>query len=77
MELPRNYHTVYFNRRWVQEELGAAVNFTVNSAPVSNAYFASTGDAMVTDISLLEHILDSGVNVALVYGDRDYRCNCT
>lgn len=75
-EFPFEYNNVFLNQRWVQEALGTAVNFTINSLPVSEAFFVATGDAMITDMSLLEYILENDVNVALVYGDRDYRCNC-
>jgi hypothetical protein len=38
--------------------------------------FGLTGDAMIQDMSLLEKVLDRDIGVALVYGDRDYQCNC-
>lgn len=38
--------------------------------------FKATGNGMVQDISLLEHVLDNDVGLALVFGDRDYKCNC-
>lgn len=39
-------------------------------------FFGATGDPARYDLSHLGKILDSGLNVAMVYGDRDYRCNC-
>lgn len=40
------------------------------------AFFEGTGDPMRRDISSLEHVLESGLSVAMYYGDFDYRCNC-
>jgi hypothetical protein len=37
----------------------------------------STGDFVLgKNLQLLGDLLDQGVKVALVYGDRDYQCNC-
>ncbi|KAF4466567.1 carboxypeptidase [Fusarium albosuccineum] len=36
---------------------------------------ARTADAMISDLTPLEHVLQRGINVAFVYGDRDYQCN--
>lgn len=65
----------YFNQRWVQAALGVPVNFTVISTPVANLY-NDIGDAIRGNICHLEYILQSGYKVAMVHGDRDYRCNC-
>lgn len=71
-----NYFNGFFNQRWVQQDLGARVNFTANDYTYQETMFSKTGNVMVQDISLLEHVLDKGVGVALVFGDRDYKCNC-
>lgn len=71
-----NYFAGFFNQRWVQEDLGVRVNFTSNDYSYQVAMFQLTADAMIQDKSLLENVLNSGVSVALVYGDRDYQCNC-
>lgn len=31
---------------------------------------------MIVSKSHLEEVLSAGIRVAMVYGDRDYRCNC-
>lgn len=37
----------------------------------------STGDFVLgKNLEILGNLLDQGVKVALVYGDRDYQCNC-
>lgn len=52
------------------------LNFTASSEAVAQTFFGVTGDPMVRSMSSLEHVLDSGINVALAYGDRDARCPC-
>lgn len=52
------------------------LNFTGLSTAVAQA-FIETGDFIRGhNLELLGDLLDSGVRVALVYGDRDYQCNC-
>jgi hypothetical protein len=75
-QYPPDYRTAFFNQRWVQEELGVPLNFTASSQAIVASFFLVTGDPMVRTLSSLEHVLDSGVNVAMVYGDRDARCTC-
>jgi hypothetical protein len=53
------------------------VNFTQVDNSIVTAMFAQTGDAMIQDMSHLEKIVSNDIDVALVYGDRDYECNCT
>jgi hypothetical protein len=37
-----------------------------------------TGDFVLgTNLPYVGELLDQGVKVALVYGDKDYQCNCT
>lgn len=73
---PLNYPVAFFNQHWVQKDLGVPVNFTDDSNIVTNT-FESSGDFVIQSISALNHILARGIKVALVYGDRDYVCNCT
>lgn len=71
-----NYYNGYFNQAWVQRDLGVRTNFTSNDYTYQVAMFELTGDPVIQDMSLLEHVIGSGINVALIYGDRDYQCNC-
>ncbi len=73
---PDEYSAAFYNQRWVQEDLGVPVNFTYSAPSVPPNFFYGTGDAWRRTISDLELVLEKGLNVALVYGDRDYRCNC-
>jgi carboxypeptidase C (cathepsin A) len=69
---PPSYTTGFANRAWVQQALGARVNFTENSY-VSQAILQGDPSrrAGLKDIS---YLLSRGIRVALIYGDRDYRC---
>ncbi|KAK1055897.1 hypothetical protein LTR74_015330 [Friedmanniomyces endolithicus] len=72
---PPYYLAGYLNQDWVQKELGVPVNYTEDSNLVANIFLALTGDpSVVRGLEKLEYLLSWGVKVALVYGDRDYRC---
>ncbi|KAL3455180.1 Alpha/Beta hydrolase protein [Aspergillus heterothallicus] len=74
---PLPYLDGFFNRAWVQDALGAKVNYTGNSKTVYNA-FGSTGNALITRSRAMDEfasLMAQGVKVNLVYGDRDYVCN--
>lgn len=73
---PPAYSTAYYNQRWVQKALGVPVNFTLSADAVVNNFIGTTGDAVIVTKRELEYVLESGVGVAMVYGDLDYRCNC-
>ncbi|KAB8263050.1 Alpha/Beta hydrolase protein [Aspergillus pseudonomiae] len=75
--MPQPYSDGFFNRPWVQDALGARVNFTANSNVVYNAFW-STGNALITRGNAMDDfasIVKRGVKVNLIYGDRDYLCN--
>ncbi|KAL1597741.1 hypothetical protein SLS60_008227 [Paraconiothyrium brasiliense] len=70
------YYTIGFmNQNWVQKDLRASVNFTLNSNNVANMFLGGTGDVTVVSIDIINYVAQSGIKVALVFGDRDYRCN--
>lgn len=72
---PPNTYLEYLNSAAVQSAIGVPVNFTSTSNTVSTA-FQQTGDYdRGGQISDLASLLERGVRVALVYGDRDYICN--
>ena len=72
---PPFYATGFLNRNWVQQALAVPVNHSFVSIAVSEG-FSSTADmargGLVEDLA---YILDHGVRVAMMYGDRDYACN--
>ncbi|KAF4987887.1 hypothetical protein FGRMN_10099 [Fusarium graminum] len=72
---PDEYEAAFFNQKWVQQALGVPLNFTRGNDAFPDPFFNYTGDPARYDLSHLGNILDSGIHIALVYGDRDYRCN--
>ena len=69
---PPSYFIGYLNQHGVQRALGVPVNSTWSSESVYEA-FTKTGDmmygGMLDDIG---YVLDKGIKVALMYGDRDF-----
>ncbi|KAF2649970.1 putative carboxypeptidase S1 [Lophiostoma macrostomum CBS 122681] len=72
---PPDYIIGYMNQEWVQKELGAPLNFSISSVNMPDYYFGVTGDAGKVTIDAINYVASSGLKVALIYGDRDYRCN--
>ncbi|KAL2826408.1 Alpha/Beta hydrolase protein [Aspergillus cavernicola] len=75
--VPSSYPDGFFSHEWVQKALGARVNHTSNSNAVYNA-FGGTGNALISRGRAMDEfasIMERGVKVNLVYGDRDYVCN--
>jgi carboxypeptidase C (cathepsin A) len=69
---PPVYTTGWANKAWVQQALGARVNFTENSYVSQAIMFADISRR--NGLKDLEYLLSRGIGVALIYGDRDYRC---
>jgi len=65
------------NQGWVQQNLGVPLNFSISSNSMPNTYFGVTGDPIHVSIDVINFVAQSGIKVVLVFGDRDYRCNCT
>lgn len=59
----------------MQSALGVPVNFTASSEIVGLAFEKAGDMARHGYLTELAHLLDHGVKVHLVYGDRDYACN--
>lgn len=64
------------NQDWVQKDLGVPLNFSISANLVVNTFFGVTGDPVRFTVDTISSVADKGVKVALVFGDRDYRCNC-
>lgn len=72
---PSSLYASYLNSRRVQDAIGAVVNYTDSSPEVYSA-FQSTGDWERGPIApKLAALLNRGVRIGLVYGDRDFICN--
>ncbi|PHH89440.1 hypothetical protein CDD83_6045 [Cordyceps sp. RAO-2017] len=71
---PGNEYQQYLTQDRVLKALGVPVNMTDFSSTCQQA-FSSTGDGSRGKLDTLAPLLDSGVQVAMVYGDRDWICN--
>lgn len=72
---PDSLYLEYLNQADVQGAIGVPVNFTQTSTTVFDS-FLNTGDyARDGILQDLADLLNDGVRVALLYGDRDYICN--
>ncbi|KAF2827958.1 alpha/beta-hydrolase [Ophiobolus disseminans] len=72
---PPDYIIGLMNQAWVQRDLGVPLNFSIGANHIVDTFFGVTGDPFKVTISTLQGVVSSGVKVALVFGDRDYRCN--
>ena len=71
---PTNYFG-FLNQRWVQAALGVPLNSSL-LAPELSLTFRETGDpARGGFVESLGALLDQGIGITLMYGDRDYMCN--
>ncbi|KAF2004374.1 alpha/beta-hydrolase [Amniculicola lignicola CBS 123094] len=72
---PAPWYAGWLNQPHVQQGLGVPLNWTQSNSAVSQA-FRGIGDyprpGWKEDLS---YLLESGIKVTLVYGDRDYACN--
>ncbi|GAB7360602.1 hypothetical protein MBLNU230_g0482t2 [Neophaeotheca triangularis] len=72
---PEPFYQGFLNQPWVQESMGMPLNWTGSSSVVSSA-FRGMGDyprpGWLEDLAFL---LESGIKVALVYGEADFACN--
>ncbi|KAJ9653818.1 hypothetical protein H2198_007046 [Neophaeococcomyces mojaviensis] len=73
---PPDYIIPFLNQASVQDALGVDTNYTSFSNTDIYYAFQQTGDFVYPNfLEDLEHILNSGVRVSLIYGDADYICN--
>ncbi|KAL7941516.1 Alpha/Beta hydrolase protein [Trichoderma barbatum] len=72
---PASHAYGYLTEESVLSAIGSPVNFTATSSAVSSN-FASTRDELHGGfIDAVGYLLDNGVKVHMMYGDRDYACN--
>ncbi|KAI1734115.1 carboxypeptidase S1 [Xylaria scruposa] len=75
---PGNEYLYYLSRKEILQAIGVPVNYTDISNTVGKA-FNLTGDYARRDprgyLEDIASLLDSGIQVAMVYGDRDFACN--
>lgn len=73
---PPRWAAGYLNNATVQADLGVPLNFTGFSAVVAQEFEASGDFLKGNGLAILGQMLDRGVKISLLYGDRDYQCNC-
>ncbi|KAI1821045.1 carboxypeptidase S1 [Xylaria intraflava] len=72
---PQAFYSLYLNQPHVQAALGVPLNFTSSSNAVSDA-FQGIGDYVRPGwVQDLAYLLENGIKVHMIYGDRDYACN--
>jgi hypothetical protein len=62
----------YLNQRWVQTALGVPLNFSDSTNSVFDAFNGIGDYARGGFLEDLAYILDQGIKVTMVYGDRDF-----
>jgi hypothetical protein len=72
---PPPYYRGYLNRPYVQSAIGAVVNHSDVSVTVANAFQRTADKPRGGYLEDIAYVLDRGMKVALMYGDRDYACN--
>jgi len=65
----------YLTQSWALEALGVPVNFSSSSPAVYHAFSGTHDHERRGSMEAVSYLLDSGVKVHMVYGDRDYACN--
>lgn len=65
----------YLARAEVLEAIGSPVNFTSSSDAVSDNFGTSADHLKGGFVDAIGYLLDAGVKVHLMYGDRDFACN--
>ncbi|KAI0444450.1 carboxypeptidase S1 [Xylaria telfairii] len=72
---PPSFANLYLNQPHVQAALGVPLNYTTSSGAVSNA-FRGIGDYPRPGwVNELAFLLENGIKVHMMYGDRDYACH--
>ena len=79
LNFPPSFYLGYLSNADVQRALGVPINYTESTNSVSEAFYA-TGDYARGGryggyLENIGYLLNHGVKVALMYGDRDYACN--
>ncbi|ORY17601.1 Alpha/Beta hydrolase protein [Clohesyomyces aquaticus] len=72
---PPPWYEGFLNQPHVQASLGVPLNWSQSSSPVSTAFRAIGDYPRPGWKEDLAYLLDAGIKVALVYGDRDFACN--
>lgn len=73
---PPSFHIGYLNQPHVQKALGVPLNYSDADTAITLDFDYINGDYLrpgwTDDLS---YLLESGIKVTMVYGDRDFACN--
>lgn len=69
------FHQAFLNQPHVQEALGVPLNWTSSSSTVKERFNALGAYPRDASLPNMAYLLDNGIKVALMYGDRDFACN--
>ncbi|KAF3481026.1 carboxypeptidase S1 [Arthroderma uncinatum] len=72
---PAPFYMAWLNQPHVQAALGVPLNWTQSNDVVSTAFRAIGDYPRPGWLENLAYLLENGIKVSLVYGDRDYACN--
>lgn len=72
---PSNTYLEYLNSAEFLAAIGSPVNFTQTNHNVVSAFLATGDNERLALTPRIAYLLQSGVRVGFVYGDRDYVCN--
>lgn len=72
---PPSYLEGYLTQSSVLQAIGSPVNYTASSGAVSHAFEANFDQFAGGFLEAIAYLLESGVKVHMMYGDRDYACN--
>ncbi|KAM5463183.1 hypothetical protein MauCBS54593_007593 [Microsporum audouinii] len=72
---PAPFYMAWLNQPHVQAALGVPLNWTQSNDVVTTAFRAIGDYPRPGWLEDLAYLLENGIKVSLVYGDRDYACN--
>lgn len=72
---PPPFYRGFLNQQHVQEALGVPLNWTSFSGTTKRAFNALGAYPRDASLGDMAYLLDNGVKVAMMYGDRDFACN--
>jgi carboxypeptidase C (cathepsin A) len=72
---PPKFHQAFLNQPHVQRAIGVPLNWTSSSSTTKRRFNLLGEYPRDASLPNMAYLLDSGIKVALMYGDRDFACN--
>jgi carboxypeptidase C (cathepsin A) len=72
---PPRFYSTYLNTPGIQASIGTQVNYTDFNPGVYSLFYTTGDPQRITAIPKLAALLQSGIRIGLIYGDRDFICN--